>query len=190
MLTPEFLRTKFGRARAYRDYLSTGTPAQRDNWARAETTIHLTADQATLVGGFMRRMPVLTISGTWCGDCVQQGPMLAAIAAANPRAIDLRFLDRDENPDLAEHVRICGGLRVPTVIFMNEDFEFVSLLGDRTLARYRAIASEKLGAACPLPGAPLPPDQASATLQDWLNEFERAQLVLRLSPKLRERHQD
>ncbi|MCC6676258.1 MAG: thioredoxin family protein [Phycisphaerales bacterium] len=190
MLTPEFLRGKFGRARPYRDYIATGTPGQRDNWARAQSTIHLTADQADLVGGFVRRMPVLVISGTWCGDCVQQGPMLAAIAAANPGLIDLRFLDRDENSDLAEQVRICGGLRVPTAIFMNEEFEFVSLLGDRTLSRYRAIASEKLGAACPLPGAPLPPDQSAATLQDWVNEFERVHLLLRLSPNLRERHQD
>lgn len=190
MLTPEFLRAKFERARPYREYVATGAPAHRDNWARAEALIQLTADQADLVGGFVRRMHILVISGTWCGDCVQQGPMIAAIAAANPPKVEARFLDRDEHLDLAEQVRIAGGLRVPTAIFASEDFEFVSLLGDRTLARYRAIASEKLGASCPLPGASLPGDQAAATLQDWMNEVERVQLILRLSPRLRERHQD
>lgn len=190
MLDPDFLQRKFTAALDYRAYVATGTPDQRANWARAESSFRLTPEQARLVGGFTRRMPVLVISGTWCGDCVQQGPMLAALAAANPALIDLRFLDRDQHLDLAEQVRICGGLRVPTALFLNELYQFVSLLGDRTLARYRAIASEKLGTACPLPGAPLPPDVAAATLQNWCDEFERVQLILRLSPHLRERHGD
>jgi hypothetical protein len=48
----------------------------------------------------------------------------------------------------------------------------------------------KLGPACPLPGAPLPDDELAATLQDWLNEFERIELLLRLSPRLRRKHGD
>jgi len=76
------------------------------------------------------------------------------------------------------------------VVFMNEDFEFVGLAGDRTLSRYRALAARMLGASCPLPGAPVPEDEIAATLQDWVEEFERAQLLLRLSGKLRQRHGD
>jgi Cu/Ag efflux pump CusA len=55
--------------------------------------------------------------------------------------------------------------------FVNEDFEFLSLLGDRTLSRYRAIAARALGASCPLPGARVADDELAATLQDWLDEF-------------------
>jgi hypothetical protein len=73
---------------------------------------------------------------------------------------------------------------------MSEDFEFVSLLGDRTLSRYRAMAARSLGAACPLPGAPLPDDELAATLSEWVGEFERVQLLLRLSPRLRQKHGD
>jgi hypothetical protein len=87
-------------------------------------------------------------------------------------------------------VKICGGLRVPVVIFMNEDHEFVGLAGDRTLSRYRAVAKRSLGPSCPLPGAPVPPDELAATVADWLAEFERAALLVRLSPKLRARHGD
>ena len=68
--------------------------------------------------------------------------------------------------------------------------EFVSLLGDRTLPRYRAMAARQLGPACPVPGAALPPDEAAATLQAWLDEFERVQLILRLSARLRDKHGD
>src|SRR5262249_54632898 len=142
------------------------------------------------------RINVLVISGAWCGDCVQQCPMLAIIQKRRPAAgsdgpgIDVRFLDRDRNLDLAERVRICSGLRVPVAIFMNEDFDFVSLMGDRSLPRPRATAARNLGVSCPFPGAPTPADEVAATLADWVNEFERVHLLLRLSPKLRSRHGD
>jgi thiol-disulfide isomerase/thioredoxin len=189
MLPPDLLKREFQQGLAYADYVGTATAGQRPGWDAAWERVGLTPAQRGLLAGFVRAMPVLVLSGTWCGDCVAQCPMLARAAEASPR-IDLRFLDRDAHADLAERVRICGGLRVPTAIFMNEDFEFVSLLGDRTLARYRAIAAARLGAACPLPGAETPPDEAGATLQDWIDELERVQLLLRLSPRLRARHGD
>jgi hypothetical protein len=190
MLTPEYLRTKFAVALPYDDYLATATPQQLENWRAFEGRVALTGAQRSLIASFTRPMPVLATSGVWCGDCVAQVPMLRAIELANPERITLRLLDRDEHADLAEQIKICDGLRVPTVIFMNECFDFVGLLGDRTLARYRAIAAKKLGGACPLPGAPAPADEVAATLADWVGEFERVQWMLRLSPKLRALHAD
>ena len=115
--------------------------------------------------------------------------MLERIAAASPE-IDLHWVDRDEHAELAAQVKINAGLRVPVVLFMAEDFELLGWYGDRTLARYRALAAKNLGPSCPVPGAPVPPDELAATLADWVNEFERFQLMLRLSPRLRHRHGD
>ena len=103
---------------------------------------------------------------------------------------DVKWLDRDEHPERAGQIRIHAGLRVPDRIFMAEDYEPVSIMGDRTLSRYRALAAKQLGAACPLPGAPVPTEELQATLQDWLDEFERVHLLLRLSGRLREKHGD
>jgi hypothetical protein len=36
----------------------------------------------------------------------------------------------------------------------------------------------------------VPEDEVRATLADWLNEFERVALLLRLSGKLRSKHGD
>ncbi|MBL8763065.1 MAG: thioredoxin family protein [Phycisphaerae bacterium] len=190
MITPALLHAKFDRASPYELYLRSARPHQRAAWDASDARASLLPRQHELLATFTRVMPVLVISGTWCGDCVQQCPMLARIAEANPSKIHLRFLDRDAHLDLADQVMVCGGHRVPLVIFANEDFEFVHLFGDRTLTRYRAQAAKALGAACPLPGAPLDADDAAGTLQDWVNEFERVQLLLRLSPKLRERYGD
>ncbi len=190
MVTTTLLESKFTGALGYDAYVKSGKPAHIENWSKVLERAALTGPQRGLVESFVRRMNVLVLSGTWCGDCVQQCPILRRIEEANPGRVAVRFLDRDEHRDLSDPVMICGGLRVPTVIFLNEDFEFCGLLGDRTLSRYRALAARQLGPSCPLPGAPLAQDELNASTQDWVDEFERVQLLLRLSPKLRERYGD
>jgi len=193
LLTPEFLRSKFDQALTYRDYLAASDEKHRANWDRFHEQVHLTPGQSDLLAGFGRRIYGLVSSGVWCGDCVQQGPLIQRIAEGAPDAtggIDLRWLDRDEHMDLQERVRINAGNRVPVLIFCAEDYEFVGWYGDRTLSRYRAMAAKQLGGACPLPGAPVPQEEVDATLADWLDQFERAHLLLRLSGRLRQIHGD
>ena len=101
-----------------------------------------------------------------------------------------RLVDRDQHKDLSDRVMICGGHRVPVFIFMTEEFDFLSLSGDRSLTRYRALAARQLGPSCPVPGAPIPADELAGTIQDWVDELERVHLICRLSPKLRQKHAD
>jgi thiol-disulfide isomerase/thioredoxin len=185
-----YLQQKHAAALPYPQYALTGKPEQNDNWRRIYEQATLTDAQRTLIASFTRRMNVIGLSGIWCGDCVQQLPLLARIAQANPQAIDLRFLDRDAHADLQQQVRINGGNRVPVVLFCAEDYELCGWVGDRTLRRYRAVAARQLGPSCPLPGAAVPNSELAATLQDWLDEFERFHLMLRLSPRLRQQHGD
>ncbi len=189
-LTADFLRAKFDAAVPFEAHVATGKPEQRDAWEKIYAQASLTDEQRKLVSLFSREMRVLVSSGVWCGDCVQQCPLLQRIAEVNPSRINLRLVDRDEHADLAERIKICGGLRVPVAIFMAEDFEPVSVFGDRTLTRYRALAARQLGASCPLPGAPVDDHELEDTLQDWLDEFERVHLILRLSTRLRQKHGD
>ena len=190
MLTSQFLSEKFAAALPYDRYLQTGTDEQRRRWGQVYDAARLIDAQHQLVSGFQRDMKILILSGIWCGDCVQQCPLLQRIAEANPGRLDLRLVDRDQHKDLAQQLRINAGDRVPVAVFMAEDFEFCSALGDRTLARYRALAKKQLGPACPIAIAPPDADELAATLQDWLDEFERVQLMLRLSARLRQRHGD
>lgn len=190
MLDRSLLARSFAAGLSYERYIATGTAEQQAAWKKLHALAALTETQRALVAGFTREMHVLVVSGIWCGDCVQQCPLFAHIAAANEERVRLRFVDRDEHGELAGHLRINAGARVPVVLFLAEDDEFVALLGDRTLARYRAIAARQLGPSCPLPGAPLPANEIAATLQDWLDEFERVQLLLRLSGRLRQKYAD
>jgi hypothetical protein len=184
-----FLLQKFTAALPYERYVATGNADQQRRWQEVYEAARLTPPQAQLVAGFVRDMKVLVVSGIWCGDCVQQCPLLQRIAEGGPARIDLRFLDRDEHRDLSGQLRINAGDRVPVALFLAEDGELCSICGDRTIHRYRALAVKYLGDACPL-GITPPQDELAATLQDWLDEFERIALMLRLSGRLRQKHGD
>ena len=185
-----YLSEKFAAALPYARYVLTGTDEQQRRWKQVYDAAAVTELQEKLLAGFQRDMKVLIVSGIWCGDCVQQVPLLQRIVEGNPQRLELRVVDRDAHKNLSEQLRINGGVRVPVVLFMAEDFELCSTCGDRTLSRYRALAAGQLGASCPIAISPSAPDEMAATLQDWLDEFERVQLMLRISGRLRQKHGD
>jgi len=138
----------------------------------------------------VRQMKILVLSGIWCGDCVEQCPLLQRIAEGNPAKIDLRFVERDQQPELRDKLAMNAGHRVPVVVFLSEDDQWCATSGDRSIHRYRAVAARKLGPSCPIGIVPPDKDELNATLGDWVNEVERVQLMLRLTPRLREKYKD
>ena len=185
-----FLQSKFNQALAYPQYLATGTDEQQRRWAQVYDAARLTSEQQLLVSGYTRQMHILIVSGIWCGDCVQQCPLIQRITEANPAKVLVRLVDRDQHKDLMTHCRLNAGDRVPVVIFMAEDCEFCALGGDRTIHRYRALIRNKLGASCPTGIGPPDSNEMASTLADWSNEIERVQWMLRLSPRLRQKYGD
>lgn len=180
----------FAEALPYQAFLDRyATPAQQARWDSMHGRFSLAADQRSLLEGFARRMPVLCLAGAWCGDCINQCPVFDHFARATPR-IDLRFIDRDARPDLRDLLAINGGHRVPVAVFLSEDWFEVSRYGERTLSTYRRLVAEQLGPGCSTGLVPPPPLVLAAATADWLVEFERAQLVLRLSPRLRGKYHD
>jgi len=180
---------QFESALPYNDFLQKyGTPEQIRRWNEFAETVTLTAEQTDLLKSFVRQMKVLVLAGTWCGDCVNQCPIFEKFAAVAPQ-IQLRYADRDDNPELAAALTTCGGARVPCVVFLSEDGQFCGRYGDRTLSKYRSVVQSLAGASCPT-GLSVDGDLTVSVLQDWLNEFERIQWMLRTSARLRQLHQD
>jgi hypothetical protein len=135
-------------------------------------------------------MKILVDSGICCGDCVEQYPLVQQIVEANTAQIDLRFGEGEMNRELNEELRINGESRVPVVQVFYEDGSGCATATDRTLNRYRALALKRLGPSCPTGILSPEKGEVEASLAHWLNEVERAQLMLRLTSRLREKHQD
>lgn len=165
------------------------TDEHRRRWQLSTDRIVLTPDQKALLRGFTRRMKLVVLAGAWCGDCIAQCPIFAQVEAVCD-LVDVRYFDRDAHPDLASLLQICGAARVPSVLFVSEDNFPCGLYGDRTLAKYRSLASTLAGSACP---TGLVADEAALTAavtQEWIDQIERIQWMLRTSSRLRKLHND
>lgn len=165
-----------------------GTSEHQRRWQAVYDQVRLSESQQALLASFTRQMRVLCMAGAWCGDCVEQCPILQRFAEASER-IQLRFIDRDMDEALQKELMICGGARVPVVVFLDEEDMFLGLYGDRTLAKYRDIVQKEFGPSCP---TGISPDESlmSRVVQEWLDQFERFQWMLRTSARLRNKHGD
>src|SRR5262249_11935662 len=86
-MNASFLAEKFAAALAYEPYVHTGTEDQQRRWRQVHDATQLTAEQGRLLASFRRDLKVLIVSGIWCGDCVQQCPLLQRCAEANRQRI-------------------------------------------------------------------------------------------------------
>jgi thiol-disulfide isomerase/thioredoxin len=160
-----------------------GTAGHRAQWKETFDAVRLTDAQKQLLGSFTRETNVLVLAGAWCGDCSSQCPIFDRFAEAAP-VLKVRYLDNAEHADVQKELSVNGGKRVPVAVFFSEDGYEVLRYGDRTLSKYRQMMRDSSGA-----GTSEEPLLAQVT-QDWLNEFERVQWLLRLSARLRQTHGD
>jgi hypothetical protein len=181
---------KFPLGLSYVDFLDRfANDGQKIRWRQMHEQVRLTAPQRELLAGFRRTMNVLGLAGAWCGDCINQCPIFDHFAAVTP-TINVRYLDRDEHADAQQQLQINGGNRVPVAVFFSEDGYEVARFGERTLSRYRQMARDFLGPSCPTGLAVSEDPLLAQVTQDWLNEFERVQWLLVMSPRLRHLHGD
>jgi hypothetical protein len=76
------------------------------------------------------------------------------------------------------------------IVILSEDGFEVARFGDRTISKYRKLVADQLGPSCPTGIVPPEQDLLKSVTQDWLDIFERAQLILRTSARLRTKHGD
>lgn len=184
------LFSKFAQGLPYAEFLARhANPAQKERWRQVHEQVKLTDEQRQLLTTFRRQMKVMCLAGAWCGDCIGQCPIYEHFAAAAP-VIQVRYFDRDEHADLQKELQINGGNRVPVLVFFSEDGFETARHGERTLSKYRQLVGQLGGAGCPTGIIPAGDTGLAQVTQDWLNEFERVQWLLRLSPRLRQLHND
>ncbi len=186
----EFWRRCFVQADDYDTYLSQSDKQKADRWHELAGRLpQLDAAAVARLSGFDRVVHVLMYSGVWCGDCVRQGPMIRQLTDAAGENVCLRIIERGANDELIDELRIVGAERVPVVVFLTEDFWEIGRFGDRMLSTYRRKAQRDLGASCPV-AYNIPENELAVERDEWLDVFERMLLMARLSPPLRQRHND
>ena len=92
-------------------------PAQKQTQVRLK---HITTPQIWLV-----------LTEAWCGDAAQNIPFFVKLANHNP-LIELRFILRDQNPEIMDAYLTNGGRSIPKLVALNRDnFEELFTWGPR-----------------------------------------------------------
>lgn len=78
----------------------------------------------------LHKLNFLVITEAWCGDAAQNIPFIAKLAAENSK-IDLRFVLRDEHPDLMDQYLTNGAKSIPILVMMDENFNDLARWGPR-----------------------------------------------------------
>jgi thiol-disulfide isomerase/thioredoxin len=185
----DFWRKHFEVGVTHESFVKSGKLEETTLWKeRADRTPELTKEQIARLEGYNRELNILVYAGTWCGDCSRQAPMLKKLTDVAGEKVRLRFVERESSKELQDELRLVGGLRVPVVVFLTEDFWEVGRFGDRLLHVYRSKAAREIGRG--VDEGVLSPHALELEMAEWVDVFERMLLMVRLSPPLRRRHGD
>lgn len=76
---------------------------------------------AALLGALPRPVYVIAIAEDWCGDVVRHVPVLQCIAEAASN-LRLRFITREQHPDVFVRFLTNGGEAIPKFVFLSDQF--------------------------------------------------------------------
>jgi len=95
---------------------------------------------------YLPRMPkrvyVIAIAEDWCGDVVRHVPVLQKIAEATPN-LAVRFITREQRPDVFVRFLTNGGEAIPKFIFLSDNWVEVGSWGPMPSACRELIAKGK-----------------------------------------------
>jgi hypothetical protein len=124
---------------AYLDY--TGMNVQR--MSRWDKTAKVSDTLQEVVQAIQEDQLWLVITEAWCGDAAQNIPYLVKLAELNPR-IQLRFILRDEHPEVMDEYLTEGARSIPKLIAMTSDLSCeLFTWGPRTAKAHQLVLDYK-----------------------------------------------
>lgn len=146
-VTPEFFKDKFDKSLTYKEYKdlvltlsankgTTGTDQSESRIAntklsaarmnRIDKTTDLLPDAKAAFADLKKEYAWLVLTESWCGDSAQNIPVINKLAELSGK-IEMRFLFRDENPELMDCCLTNGTKSIPKLIAVDKNS--FSLLG-------------------------------------------------------------
>ena len=96
-------------------------PELRDKMEALRQALVLEPQVAGFLGALPRTVHVVAIAEDWCGDVVRHVPVLQRLAEAAP-SLSVRYLSREQHPDVFVRFLTNGGEAIPRFIFLSDRF--------------------------------------------------------------------
>ena len=114
-------RERFMQGMTYDEFKQRMTRNQ-ERFAASERAVKLDAADVAAFGGLAEPLHVLVLAEDWCGDVIDNLPVLGRLAAETGK-LDLRIFLRDQNLDLMDQYLKQGQFRsIPVFAFFDEQF--------------------------------------------------------------------
>ncbi|QUL98477.1 MAG: thioredoxin family protein [Candidatus Fermentithermobacillus carboniphilus] len=126
----------------YLDRADMNVPTMKENYA--ETAV--SPEDHKFFEGLCRLLPegaikILAISEPWCGDCVENLPVVAKLAALYP-VFRLYVFSRDDNLDIMDMYLTDGKRTIPVFVFFDEGGEEIGRFVERPEGAHRFLREE------------------------------------------------
>ncbi|HLJ81027.1 MAG TPA: thioredoxin family protein [Ktedonobacterales bacterium] len=151
-------RERFEQGMTYEQYKEQMTRNQ-ERFAANERELMLAPADLAAFQSLPRPLHVLVIAEDWCGDVIDNLPILGRIAQESGK-LDLRVFLRDQNLDLIDQYLKEGQFRsIPVFVFFDDAFNEIGRFIERTevVTERRAQARRELYAQHPEFGSPETP---------------------------------
>ena len=147
-------RERFEQGMTYEAYKAQMT-RNRDRLEDNERAVTLRPEDTQFFAQLAEPLNVLVLVEDWCGDVINNVPVVVKLAEATGK-LKLRFFLRDQNLDLMDQYLNRGTFRsIPTVVFFDQDFRelghwierpaIITELREQMLSELYATAPELAG---------------------------------------------
>ena len=153
---------QFAQGLTYDAYKAQMTRNQ-ERFAANEQQVVLDPAAVAAARGLRQPLNVLVLAEDWCGDVIDNLPILGSLAAASDGKLDVRVFLRDQRLDLMDQYLKGGEFRsIPVFVFFDQGFNELGRLIERpdSVTERRAQRRQQLYAQHPEFGSPdAPVDQ-------------------------------
>ncbi len=114
-------RERFESGMTY-DEWKAGMTRNRERFEALEGRVEISPDDLAAFRRLPRPLNVLVLAEDWCGDVINNLPVLGRLAAESGK-LNLRVFLRDQNPDLMDQYLNQGQYRsIPVFAFFDDEF--------------------------------------------------------------------
>jgi hypothetical protein len=168
---------RFAQGMSYQDFRAQMTRNQ-ERFDTNERKVEIDPADLAVFKALPRPLHVLVLAEDWCGDVIDNLPVIGRLAAESGK-LDLRIFLRDQNPDLMDQFLNRGEFRsIPVFAFFDDQFREIGRFIERpdSVTERRARFRRELFAQHPEFGSPDTP-------VDQLPEEVRVQIMQETTAK-------
>lgn len=122
----------FQKGLSFLDFVNLDKDTYKENTMELYEKISVPEELVQKINAVNKLFYILVFAEIWCPDCMINVPVIQKMAELNPN-FKVRIVSREGNEAYMEAYKINGKPKIPTVLFMSEEFEVLGAFIEQPL---------------------------------------------------------